>query len=87
MENRFIDFEKDGTAYSIHITEDPNDTFFLDRYGGRYLVTLFIGNHGRSYFLNNGFKHFSYIIQHYHYGQRDSENFADRLNEVLNDEC
>ena len=83
MENRFIDFEKDGTAYAIHITEDQ---FFLDKYGGKYLVSLFIGNHGKTYFLNDGYKHFSYIMEHYGFGQVDSENFADRLNEVLDSE-
>ena len=81
MDREYFDhFEKDGTSYSVYIKHDP---FFLDKYGGRYLTVLFIGNHGKAYFLNPGYKHYSYIMEHFGFGVKDSQNFADKLNEVL----
>lgn len=78
MEIHFFDnFEKDATSYSLLVVEDE---FFLDKYGGKYLTVLFVGTRGCAYFLNNGFKHPSYLAEKYsNLTYRDAENFSEYL--------
>ena len=82
----YDEWTKDGTDYGIMIWEDPH---FYEKYHGKYLVVLWGQDGespGRSNFLNDGYIDPSYVRSHFHVRSiKDSENLAEKLNEVIGD--
>ena len=77
----FESWQQDATDYSICIIEDET---FLDKYGGKYLTVVLIGSRGTAYFLNEGYKHYSYIAGKFNnLSLRDAQNVANKLNLLI----
>jgi len=57
-------FDKDATCYTViaHRLTDEEDIKF---YGGHFIITVLVGNSGRTYVLNKGFHHPHYIQEKY----------------------
>jgi len=76
----YLKWSQDATRYSVIIVEDED---FLNEYGGRYMTTIFVGSHGSTYFLNEGYQHWTYLLEHYpNLTHKDAKNVADKLNQL-----
>jgi len=77
----FENWQRDATDYSVCIIEDEA---FLDKYGGKYLTIVLLGNRGTAYFLNEGYKHYSYIKEKFsNLSLKDAQNVAAKLNQLF----